>query len=403
MQQVESVSTPDMSSEAIQRSENKPTKSDRPGYSPGLEGVPAGITQVSYVNPERVSLMYRGFDVRDLTEQACFEEVAYLLLNGKLPNQSEFAAFEAELKKECELPSEVWACMRQFPSDAHLMDSLKASVATLSLFETETSSNKHDANVRKAVRLMAKLPAIVAANYRLSQGQEPIAADSSLGFSDNFLYMLKGEKPSVLASKAFSASLICYADHGFNASTFAGRVTASTMSDIHSATVSAIGTLKGPLHGGANEEAMKMLLEIGGSAADAEKWVLRALAEKRLLMGFGHRAYKSGDPRAKILKVMARNVCEELGQKQWPDTADVVEATVLREKNLQPNVDFPAAYLYYVLGLPIPVYTPIFAMARVVGWCSHFIEQHDGNKLIRPKAIYEGPDYNPFVPMAQRN
>jgi 2-methylcitrate synthase/citrate synthase II len=400
MQKVDSVSSPAMS-DALQPSQTK-TLASYPGYSPGLEGIPAGITQVSFVNPERVSLMYRGYDVRDLSEQASFEEVSYLLLYGKLPNRAELQAFEDQLKAERCLPDEVWACMRQFPRDADLMDALKASVATLSMFENEVKSNKHDANVRKAVRLAAKFPVIIAANYRLSQGQEPIAPDNSLCHSDNFLYMLKGEKPTALASLAFNASLICYADHGFNASTFAGRVTASTMSDLHSATVSAIGALKGPLHGGANEEAMKMLLEIGPSADNAEKWVLRALAEKRLMMGFGHREYKSGDPRAKILKVMARKVCEELGQKHWADTADVVEATVLREKQLEANVDFSTGYLYYVLGLPIPIYTPIFALARVVGWCSHFVEQHDGNKLIRPKAIYEGPDYQPYVALAQR-
>jgi 2-methylcitrate synthase/citrate synthase II len=370
-------------------------------YSPGLEGVVAGETTISFVNPERNSLMYRGYDIRDLVDGATYEEVAYLLLYGHLPSRAEFDRFTATLKEERNVPAEIIDTYRKMPKDKHPMDLLRAGVALLALHDPEVEDGSHEANLRKAVRLVAKFPTLIAASYRIKNGKEPVAPDNSLTHSENFLYLLHREKPDAYTAKVFDASLICYADHGFNASTFTARVTTSTLSDIHSGVVSAIGALKGPLHGGANEEAMYMLKEIG-SPDKAEAWVMNALATKRKIMGFGHREYKTGDPRAFILTEMGREVSEKLGDTTWYNTASIVEQTMKREKNIVPNVDFPTSYIYYLMGLPIEIYTPIFALARVSGWTAHIIEQLDNNRLIRPKALYRGPNHVEFVPLDQR-
>ncbi len=370
-------------------------------YSPGLEGVIAGETKLSFVNPELNSLMYRGFDIRDLAENACFEEVAYLMIYGKLPNQTEFDAFDALLKRERELPDTLIESMRQFPKNSIPMDLLRTGVSLLALYEEEVGDISHEANVRKATRLIAKFPALITYSYRLTRGQDIVRPDNTLGHAANFLYMLNGEKPNAETAKLFDTTLIAYTDHGFNASTFAARVTTSTLSDIHSGMISAIGTLKGPLHGGANEEAMKMILEIG-TPDKAEAFTLNALATKRKIMGFGHRAYKTGDPRAFMLTEKGKELCERTGNEKWYEIAAIVRETMIREKNIFPNVDFPTAYIYYVMGLPIEIYTPIFAVARIAGWAGHVIEQQDANRLIRPKAIYEGPRHEAFVPMAER-
>ncbi len=370
-------------------------------YSPGLEGVIAGTTTISHVNPERNSLMYRGYDIRDLVEQSSFEEVAFLLIYGHLPNKEELDVFTETLKKERDIPQVVLDAFLNFPKDSNPMDMLRAGVALLTFHDPDKDAGDHNANIRKAVRLVAKFPTLITQTYRINRGLDPIAPDPGLSHAENFLYMLQGKKADPYLVKVFDATMICYADHGFNASTFAGRVTTSTLSDLYSGVVSAIGTLKGPLHGGANEEAMKMLLEIG-SPENAEKWVLNALATKRKIMGFGHREYKTGDPRAMILTAMAREASEKLGDTQWYDTAVIVEEVMRREKNIVPNVDFPTSYLYYLMGLPIEIYTPIFALARVAGWTAHIIEQQDNNRLIRPKALYEGPAHVDYVPISQR-
>jgi len=370
-------------------------------YSPGLEGVIAGETTISFVNPQLVSLMYRGYDIRDLVNQSTFEETAFLLLYGHLPSQQEYDEFTTTLKKERTLPKQVVDAFYTFPKNNHPMDLLRAGVSLLALHDPENMDTSHDANIKRSVRLLAKFPAIIAHTYRICKGQDPVEPDNTLGHSENFLYMLQGEKPDPHTAKLLDATLICYAEHGFNASTFCGRVTVSTLSGIYSGTVSAIGTLKGPLHGGANEEAMKMLQEIG-SVANAEKWVLDALATKKKIMGFGHRAYKTGDPRAAILTKMAREQAVRLGDTKWADMADIVEATMKREKNIIANVDFPTSYMYYQMGLPIDIYTPIFALSRISGWCAHMVEQLDNNRLVRPKAIYNGPQHVDYVPIEQR-
>lgn len=370
-------------------------------YSPGLEGIIAGTTTISHVNPERNSLMYRGYDIRDLVQHSTYEEVAFLLIKGHLPTQAEYDAFCNLLKQERDLPPVLVDTFKSFPKNSNPMDMLRAGVALLALHDADRADDSHDANVRKAIRLTAKFPALITYSYRMSRGQDIIKPDNSLGHGENFLYMLLGKKPDAYVARVFDCTLICYADHGFNASTFASRVTVSTLSDIYAGTVSAIGALKGPLHGGANEEAMKMLMEIG-KPENAEAWVLDALETKKKIMGFGHREYKTGDPRAAILTEMSPEVSEKLGDSTWYQTASIVERVMLREKNILPNVDFPTSYLYYLMGLPIEIYTPIFALARVAGWTAHMIEQLDNNRLIRPKALYEGPQHIDYVPRDRR-
>lgn len=384
-----------------------PATDDKPAYSPGLEGVIAGETELSFVNPELKSLMYRGYDIRELAENASFEEAAFLMLNGHLPTASELETFNNTLIEARTLSQPIIEGLKSFPAklpngDAiHPMDKLRTATALLALYDPETNDGSHDANVRKATRMLGAFPSIVAANHRFKSGEDLIAPNNELGHAANFLYMLNGEAPDPDTARLFEITLIAYIDHGFNASTFASRVTTSTLSDIHSGIVSAIGTLKGSLHGGANEEAMKMLLEID-QPEKAEAFILDAIKNKRKIMGFGHRAYKNGDPRAFLLTDKAKDLCERTDNMRWYEIARIAQETMIREKNIFPNVDFPTAYIYYVMGLPIDIYTPLFAIARVAGWSSHVIEQLDHNRLIRPKAIYTGPDHNEYVPIEQR-
>ena len=371
------------------------------GYSPGLEGVIAGESAISRIDVEINRLILRGYDLVELTEQACYEEVAYLLLYGELPTSVELAAFNDELRAQRELPGPVVDLLRSAPADAHPMDLLRTSVSALSFFDPEVRDNSHQANVRKTLRLMARIPTAIATGYRFSQGLEAVAPSADLDHSANLLYMLRGEAPPAYEVEAVNVSLILYAEHGYNASAFTGRVVASTLSDIYAAVTAAIGALAGPLHGGANEAAMEMLLEVGDRAT-AEQWVLDALAQKKKIMGFGHREYKNGDSRVPAMKKVGRQIAEAVGEAQWPDLADVVEETMLREKGIFPNVDFPCAYTYYMMGIPIPLYTPIFVASRVVGWAAHVIEQHDGNRLIRPNHIYTGPEHRAFLSLDER-
>jgi citrate synthase len=370
-------------------------------YSPGLEGVPGGITTISDIDSDRSSLQYRGYDVHDLAENCNFEETVYLLLHGKLPTAGELHSFKDTLSRARRLPGEVLAALRMTPRHLHPMDQLKVAYTMLAGFDPNYGHDDHGSNVRKAIRIIAAAPTIVAAGHRLRHGDEPIEPDLSLGAAANFLYMLTGEKPDAYTEKVMDASLILYAEHGFNASTFACRVTVSTLSDVYSGIISGIGTLKGPLHGGANEEAMRMLLEIG-SPSNAEAWILDALAQKKKVMGFGHREYKKGDSRAMYMTKVAKDIGKRKGNENWGQVADILERVMLEKKGLHPNVDFPAAYAYYLLGIPIELYTPIFVIARVAGWSTHAIEQLDNNRLIRPKAIYEGERNLTFVPMDQR-
>ncbi|MBW7927025.1 MAG: citrate synthase [Fimbriimonadaceae bacterium] len=372
-----------------------------PNYSPGLEGVIAGITTISEIDSDRSSLTYRGIDVHELAEFGSYEETAYLLLFGKLPNRAELDAFNATLSAERTVPSEVYTAIAQLPKTTHPMDMLKVGFAALAPFDPDYAANDREANLRKSVRMVAKAGVLTANGYRILKGKEPVQPKPGLGTAATFLYCLLGEDPDPYTTKVMDASLTLYAEHGFNASTFACRVTVATLSDLYSGIVTGIGTLKGPLHGGANEEAMKMILEIG-TADKAEAWIRDALANKKKIMGFGHREYKKQDSRAMYLTKLAKEIGQHMGNTNFGDIAEILENVMVAEKNIHPNVDFPAAYAYYLLGIPIELYTPIFVTARVAGWSAHAIEQLDNNRLIRPKCIYDGPKEVAFTPIENR-
>jgi 2-methylcitrate synthase/citrate synthase II len=367
-------------------------------YSPGLEGVIAGETAISAVSD---TLTYRGYEIQELAERSTFEEVASLLLCGELPTRAALQEFTQELSAERALPEPVVAMLRAVPPTASAMDVLRSGVSMLAHFDPETEENSHAANVRKAIRVLAKVPTIVAYWHRIAQGQEPVEPRPDLSHAANLLAMIHGKEPQPLAARLMDVSLILYAEHEFNASTFAARVTVSTLADLHAGLTSAIGTLKGALHGGANEKAMEMLLAIGEPSA-AKAWVRDALARKERIMGFGHRVYKHGDTRAKILKGWTEKLAQETGQTKWTQIAQIVEDVVRQEKGLLPNVDFPCGPAYYMLGLPVELDTPIFVAARTSGWSAHVIEQLDNNRLIRPRSQYIGPETRPYVPIEQR-
>ena len=367
-------------------------------YSPGLEGVVAGETAVSTLAG---GLQYRGYAVEELATRATFEEVAYLVLHGELPKSAELDAFQQRLRDAQAVNAVLLDLVRQIPQQAPLMDVMRTGASLLAHWDDEVTDSSHDANVRKAERLVAQLPVIMAARQRLLSGKEPVAADESLSLAGNVLWMLNRVAPSPRAVKAMDVSLILYAEHEFNASTFTARVVASTLSDLHSSITAAIGALKGPLHGGANERVMEVLAEVGNSA-HAERWVREALAAKRRIMGFGHRVYKTGDPRAVYLKTLCGELARETGHEDMERMAEVIETVVVEEKKLPPNLDWPSARLYHYLGLPVELYTPLFVISRVTGWSAHVIEQLDNNRLIRPRSRYTGPALRKFVPLAER-
>ncbi len=374
-----------------------------PNYSPGLEGVPAGISRVSEIDSDRSSLQYRGYDVHDLAERGSYEETAYLLLYKRLPNQGELDAFRGTLSDEREVPDAVVDVLRALPKNTHPMDSIRTAFSALAPFDPdyEAPATDYEANLRKAVRIVAKAGTMVAYGHRLREGHEIVRPRPGAGTAENFLHLMSGEEPDPKTVQVMDASLTLYAEHGFNASTFANRVTVSTLSDLYSGIVTGIGTLRGPLHGGANEEAMRMILQIG-EASNAQTWIDHALESKAKIMGFGHREYKNGDSRAMYMTKVAKELGQEKGITKYGEIADVLERTMLERKRLHPNVDFPAAYAYYLLGIPIDLYTPIFVVARVAGYCAHAIEQLENNRLIRPKAIYEGETNLAYVPIGER-
>jgi citrate synthase len=369
-------------------------------YSPGLEGVIAGETAISTVEG---GLRYRGYPVGELCERASFDEVAYLLLYDDLPTAAELKAFQARVAMARRLPESVRQLFAALPKWTPALDALRTAVSALAHYDQDQADNSHEANVRKAERLLAQMPVAVADQYRISKGLQPVMARQELGTSANFLYMLRGTEPTADEVKALDVSLILYAEHEFNASTFTARVIVSTMSDLHSAITGAIGALKGPLHGGANEKVMDVVRAAGGPDT-AEKWTNDALARKERIMGFGHRVYKTGDVRAGILKTFARKAAQAGGPDllKWEDTADTIERVMAEKKNMFPNLDWPAGRLYHAMNLEIPLYTPMFAMSRVAGWSAHVIEQLDNNRLIRPRGLYTGPEKREVKPIAQR-
>ena len=374
-------------------------------YYPGLEGVISNETAIANIEGKegQGGLEYRGYQIEELAGHVSYEETAYLLLHGDLPNRAQLGEFRGRLRAMRAIPAPLLSLLGTIPKSIHPMDSLRTSVSVLSHFDPDVNAppGDHAANVRKAERMLAQMPTAIAARERIAEGKEPIAPRDDLDFPANFLNMVNGKVPTETERQAFDVSLVLYTEHELNASTFSARVTVSTLSDIYSGVVAAIGTLKGPLHGGANEEAWK-LVEAVGVPEKAEQWIKDALSRKERIMGFGHRVYKTGDPRARILKEYCAALAKERGDDRWERVAEPIERVVTETKKLPPNVDWPCARLYHYLGLQLDVYTPIFAMARVAGWAAHIIEQLDHNRLMRPRARYVGPPTRTVVPIEQR-
>ena len=369
----------------------------------GLEGIVATTSSICYIDGDAGVLSYRGIDIHELASHSTFEETTYLLWFGTLPTESELAAFTTELSTARVLPAKVIEFLRAVPTDATPMQVLRTAVSLLSLYDADEASCSHDANVRKSYRLTAQIAMIIAVFDRIRKGKSVVEADLSLSHAANFLWMLNGEKPSDTATRALDIALILHADHELNASTFAARVIAATMADIHSAITGAIGALKGPLHGGANEATMRLLYAIDAAAADPVAYVKQMFADKKKISGFGHRVYHTEDPRATHLRRMSGELGKAAGNTKWFDLSQQIEAFVKTEKKLNANVDFYSASTYTTLGIDIDLFTPIFALSRISGWAAHVIEQHDDNRLIRPRADYVGPAYPAlYIPLADR-
>jgi citrate synthase len=368
----------------------------------GLEGIVATQSEISDVNGIEGRLIYRGYDIHDLADHATFEEVIYLLWNGDLPNRGQLDQLKAQLTPEAGLPGEVEQLLRRIPATANPMDMLRTAVSALSLYDPDAADMTREANIRKAARLVARFPTIVTAFHRLRNGLEPIRPRQDLSIAANFVYTLFGKDPDDVATRTMDVAFVLHADHELNASTFSARVTAATLSDIYSAIVSAIGTLKGPLHGGANEGVIKNLLEIG-TVDNIEPWLKQQFARKAKIMGFGHRVYRTEDPRATHLRDMSRQLGERVGQTLWYEMSRKMEEVMMREKHLNPNVDFYSASTYYTLGIPTDLFTPIFACSRISGWTAHVLEQFNNNRLIRPRAEYIGPRGRKWVPINERS
>jgi citrate synthase len=359
----------------------------------GLEGVVATTSKICYIDGDNGVLAYGGIDIHELAEKSNFEETCYLLWHGKLPTESELKELRQRLASERKLDPAVIAFLREVPKDAAPMDVLRTAVSALGMYDLDRSKNDHDANVSKAIRLTSQIAMVVAAYDRIRKGKKLVASDPSLSHAANFLLLLNGEKPSATAEQALDIALILHADHELNASTFAARVTAATLSDMHSAVTSAIGALKGPLHGGANEAVFHILEKIDAAGADPVEYVRQMLAQKKKISGFGHRVYHTEDPRATHLRRMSEDLCKSSGQAKWFDMSRKIEQFVKAEKKLNANVDFYSASTYHVLGIDVDLFTPIFAVSRISGWTAHVIEQLDDNRLIRPRADYIGPSY----------
>ncbi len=373
-------------------------------YSRGLEGVIAAITSISCIDGEEGILIYRGIPIQVMAKNSTFEETAYFLLFGKLPTRTELDYFIGDLKEHRALSEHEIGCILNFPKDAHPMDALRTAVSIMGLNDPMKGAESRDINLRIGIKIIAKIPSIIAAFDRMRKGKEIVPPDNNLSHAENFLYMLRGEKPDTEDARILDIALILHADHGMNASTFGSMVTASTLSDMYSAIVTGIGTLKGPLHGGANERVLKMIKEIG-SEDKAEEYVLNALAEHRKIMGFGHRVYKAYDPRAKILKEYAERLSEKNGDMKFINIGKKIEEVMIREvgkKGIFPNVDFYSGIVYHFLGIPTDLFTPIFAMSRVAGWVAHIVEYLQANRIFRPRAIYNGPVDVEYTPMEER-
>jgi citrate synthase len=367
----------------------------------GLEDVVVSTSEICFIDGQRGRLLYRGFDIDDLVAHSTFEEVAYLLWHGVLPSRRELDDHLKALARARRLPPRLIPLLKALPKKTTPMEALRSGVSVLSAFDPEPADNSREATLRRALQLTAQLPTLVAAWERVRRGRTPVAPSPSLSLAPNFLYMMFGKKPSDLAAKTLDVALTLHADHELNASTFAARVTAATLSDLYSAVTSAIGALKGPLHGGANEAVTHMVEEIK-EPARAEGWVRKALADKVRIMGLGHRVYRVEDPRAKHLRRLATELGRQTGNTRYVEILNTVARVVSEEKRIYPNVDLYSGAVYAAMGIPTDQFTPIFAASRIVGWSAHVLEQHANNRLIRPRADYVGPANAPYVPIGLR-
>ncbi|MFN0119716.1 MAG: citrate synthase [Blastocatellia bacterium] len=372
----------------------------------GLEDVVAAPSRICYIDGDAGILSYGGYDIHQLAENSTFEEVVYLLWYGRLPNNAELAELDQKLRASRELPAEIISLMKTFPKNAKPMDALRTVVSALGMYDADAGDNSIEASWRKSIRLTAQVGTIVAAFHRIRNGEEVLASKAELNHAANFLWLLNGKEPLDVETRALDIALILHADHEFNASTFAARVTIATLTDVHSAITSACGTLAGPLHGGANEAVMKMLLEID-DPAQVDQWIRDALAAKKKIMGIGHRVYTTEDPRATHLRRMSEEMGIRQGNTKWFEMSKHIEDVVVDNfmkagKKLRANVDFYSASTYYMLGLTIDLFTPVFAVSRISGWTAHVMEQLQNNRLIRPRAEYTGELNLKYAPIEQR-
>ncbi len=367
----------------------------------GLEGAVIDTSSVSKVNPDTNSLIYRGYPVQDLAENCRFEEVAYLMYNGELPNRTQLEAFEKLERSYRDISTTCLNVIKSLPAKCHPMDSIRTAVSFMGCEDERVWDASPATNLDKAIRLLAKIPTAVAADFRFKKGLDFIPPRKDLSLAENFFHMCFGKVPAAEVVKAFDVSLVLYAEHSFNASTFTSRVVTSTESDLYSATVAGIGALKGPLHGGANEMVMHMMLEIA-DPAKAEQWMLDALAQKKKVMGFGHRVYKSGDSRVPTMKKYAQVMANVTGESKWMQMYESLEKVMVEKKKIYPNLDFPAGPAYYMMGFEIDFFTPIFVMARTTGWSAHIMEQKANNRIIRPLSEYIGSAQRQVIPLSDR-
>ncbi len=373
-------------------------------FTEGLEGVIATTTEICFIDGQAGKLLYRGIPIEQLAEHSTYEETSFFLLYGHLPTSRELGDFIRRLKSHRAVANEVFDIVRNLPKSAAPMSMLRTAISSLGHFDQDAEDDSLEKHYQRAEHLIAAFPTVAAGIQRIRKGLEPIAPDPELGHAANFLYMLNGERPTDYAARVMDVALILHAEHGFNASTFTARVIISTLSDMYSAVTGAIGSLKGPLHGGANERVMRMLMEIG-SADRAEDIILQKLRNKDKIMGFGHRVYRALDPRAKILMQFSQKLAEQVGDTRWYDISKKIQEVMEREvghKGIYPNVDFFSASLYYYLGIEVEMYTPIFAVSRVAGWTAHVVEQLKHNRIFRPRSVYLGPAHMDYVPLDQR-
>ena len=367
----------------------------------GLLGIVVDETTISHVVPELSALTYRGYKVQDLCDKCDFEEVAYLVLHGELPSKAQLKKFSKEEKSNRKLSKTIIKNIEQMPKNAHPMDVIRTCVSLMALEDKDTKDNSPKANMRKALKIFSQTPTAVAAYFRARKGKKIISPDKKLSFSENFFKMMFGKVPDKEIVRAFDISLILYAEHSFNVSTFTARTITSSLSDLHGAITGAIASLKGPLHGGANEAVMHMMKEIG-KPEKAKKWIENALTKKKVVMGFGHRVYRTGDSRVPTMKHYMFKVAKLLKKEKYTKMYETLEQVMLEKKNIQPNVDFPCGPTYYMMGIDIDFYTPIFVMSRITGWSAHIMEQHASNKLIRPLSKYRGEEVREVMLLNQR-